>query len=139
MDGDLQAVGRAVRERMGQLGSSTAEVARRSGFSETTIRDIAHGKSRHNKSTLVAICAVLDWPPDYLVNILHGEAHKNVIPESPLEIHLAKLAEGLAEIGALRQDIAGLKEIVHKIDKKIDVMTDPRQPPGGDDGPLLPP
>jgi transcriptional regulator with XRE-family HTH domain len=124
--GDRQAVGWAVRERMAQLGFSTAELARRSGLSETTIRDIMQGTSRNNKSTLVAISAVLSWPPDYLVNILHGDADKNVAPESPLETYLAKLALGLAEIGALREDIAGLKEIVDRIDKKLDVMSEAR-------------
>jgi transcriptional regulator with XRE-family HTH domain len=119
-DGDKEAVGRAVKERMAQLGLTTAELARRSGLSETTIRGITQATARHNRSTLVAISAVLDWPPDYLVNVLHGEADKNVKAESPLEIQLAKLANGLA----------GLTEIVHQIDGKIDVIMGPRHSPG---------
>ena len=115
-------VARAVSGRMGQLGVSTAELRRRSGLSVNTIRGITEGMSRHNRSTWVAISAVLEWPWDYLVNILNGRPDKNVTVKSPLETHLAKLVDGLAEIGALRQDVAGLKDIVHEIDKKIDVV-----------------
>jgi transcriptional regulator with XRE-family HTH domain len=125
--GDRWAVSEAVRERMAQRGLSTAEIARRSGLSETTIRDITYGTNRHNKSTLVAISAVLGWPPDYLTNILRGEPGKNVTPVSQLEAHLARLAEG---IGALREDVAGLKDVVHEIDEKIEVIYKARRSPG---------
>jgi hypothetical protein len=115
-------VARAVSGRMGQLGVSTAELRRRSGLSVNTIRGITEGTSRHNRSTWVAISAVLEWPWDYLVNILNGRSDKNVTIKSPLEAHLARLVDGLAEIDALRQDVAGLKDIVHEIDKKVNVV-----------------
>ena len=85
----------------------------------------------------MSISMALGWPPDYLSNILIGEADKNVPAESPLEANLAKLAEGiaagLAEIGALRNDVAGLIEVVHKIDEKLGKMAGARQSPA--DGP----
>jgi transcriptional regulator with XRE-family HTH domain len=127
------AVGRAVSGRMDRLGISKAELARRVRSSETTIRDIARGIGQHNESMLVAISAVLGWPTDYLVNILDGEADENVPPESPLEAHLAKLANEFAEVGALREDVAGLKDVIHKMDKKIDVLIGDRHSSG--DGP----
>jgi transcriptional regulator with XRE-family HTH domain len=126
------AVGRAVSRRMDRLGISKAELARRVRSSETTIRDIARGIGQHNESMLVAISAVLGWPTDYLVNILDGEADENSPPESPLETHLAKLANGLAEVSALREDVAGLKDVIHKMDKKIDVLAEDRR--SSDDG-----
>jgi hypothetical protein len=115
---------------MGQLGFSAAELRRRSGLSVNTIRGITDGTSRHNRSTWVAISAVLEWPWDYLVNILNDRADKNVTAQSPLETHLAKLAEGLAEIDVLRQDVAVLVDIVHEIDRKIDVVVGSQQASG---------
>jgi hypothetical protein len=111
---------------MGQLRLSTAELRRRSGLAVNTIRDITEGTSRHNRSTWVAISAALNWPWDYLVNILNGTADLDARPRSPLEAHLAKLADGLAEINGLKQDVAGIKEFVHKIDRKIDIVIESR-------------
>jgi hypothetical protein len=74
---------------------------------------------------------VLEWPWDYLVNILSGKSDMNVTPRSPLETHLAKLADGLAEIDALRQDVAGVKDIVHEIDRKIELVIESQHVSGG--------
>jgi transcriptional regulator with XRE-family HTH domain len=134
-EGARAEVARAVSGRMGQLGVSAAELRRRSGLSVNTIRSITEGASRHNTSTLVAISAVLEWPWDYLVNILTGRADKNVAPKSPLETHLAKLADGLAEIDALRQDVSGLKDVVHEIDRKIDLVIESQHASGGNSQP----
>ncbi|MGD0604656.1 MAG: hypothetical protein ABSA53_13770 [Streptosporangiaceae bacterium] len=94
-------VARAVSGRMGQLGI-----------------------------TGVAISAVLEWPWDYLVNILNGSADGTATVTSPLETQLAKLADGLAAIDALRQDVAVLADIVHDIDGKIEVVTGSRRSSG---------
>jgi len=77
----------------------------------------------------------LDWPWDYLVNILSGKSDKNVTPQSPLETHLAKLVDGLAEIDALRQDVAGLNNIVHEIDRKISLVIESQHASGGNPEP----
>jgi hypothetical protein len=127
-EGVRAEVARIVSGRMGQLGVSTAELRRRSGLSVNTIRGITEGVSRHNRSTWVAISAVLEWPWDYLVNILSGRSDKNVAPESPLETHLATLAGRLAEIDALRQEVAGLKDVIHEIDRKIDLVIEAQHP-----------
>ena len=119
-------VARAVSGRMGQLGVSAAELRRRSGLSVNTIRGITEGTSRHNRSTWVAMSAALEWPWDYLVNILNGSADRNAAVKSPMETQLAGLVDGLAEIGALRQDVAVLTDVVHEINGKIDVVIGPR-------------
>lgn len=124
---DLGAVTAAVIRQMDALRISTAELRRRSGLSETTIRGVTQGTGKPRRSTLVAISAVLGWPYDYLDNILLGEPQKNV--ESPLEKHLAELVVSLAELAALRADMAVLIEAVHRIDEKTDVMIAPRRPP----------
>lgn len=130
-EGTRAEVARVVSWRMGQLGVSTAELRRRSGLSVNTIRGITEGASRHNRSTLVAISAVLEWPWDYLVNILDGRSDKNVAPKSPLETHLVKLVEGLAEIDALRADVAGLTDIVHEVDRKVNLVIESWHTSGG--------
>ena len=130
-EGTRAEVARVVSGRMGQLGVSTAELRRRSGLSVNTIRGITEGASRHNRSTWVAISAVLEWPWDYLVNILDGRSDKNVMPKSPLETHLVKLVDGLAEIDALRADVAGLTDIVHQVDRKVNLVIESQHTSGG--------
>lgn len=107
-----------VRERMNKLRLSAAELCRLSGLSVNTIRGITEETSQPNRSTWVAVSAVLELPWDYLVNIVNGRADKNAAT-SPLEKHLAKLADGFAEIGALRLEVARVADIVHGIDRKI--------------------
>lgn len=120
---------RVVSERMDKLRISAAELRRLSGLSVNTIRGITEGTSQPNRSTWVAVSAVLDLPWDYLVNILNGRPEKNVV-NSPLEKHLAKLVDRLGEIDALRRDIAGLTDIVHEVERKIDIAAGSRRSSG---------
>lgn len=107
-----------VAERMERLRYSAADLHALSGLSVNTIRDITEETGNPNRSTWVAASAVLGLPWDYLVNILDGRPDRNAVT-SPLEIHLAKLAEQFAEIGALRDDVAGLTDIVQEINGKL--------------------
>ncbi len=59
----------------------TAELARQTCLSETTIRSL--GTAARNKSSLVAISAVLRWRYDHLINILNGQPEKNVHVRQP--------------------------------------------------------
>jgi hypothetical protein len=120
------AAARAINERMGQLKLSVEDVQERSGLSVNTAHRITEQLGSHNKSTWVALAAALDWPRDYLLNILDGRADKNVPVQSPLEAHLAKLAESLS---ALQQKVDGIDDVVHVTDKKVDLMLGPRLPP----------
>ena len=104
---------------MNNLRLSAAELRRLSGLSVNTIRGITEETSQPNRSTWVAVSAVLDLPWDYLLNIVNGRPDQNVAT-SPLEKHLAKLAAQFAEIEALRRDVAELTDIVHEIDRKLD-------------------
>jgi plasmid maintenance system antidote protein VapI len=117
---DWAAVGRAIRERMRELGISSTHLAQETGLSPTTIRHIGESANRRTKSTLVAISAVLDWRYDHLTNILHGEPQKNSSATSPLEPHFESLLR--AEVGPVKEEVAGIRDIIHVIDKKIDVI-----------------
>jgi hypothetical protein len=71
-DKDWPAVGIAIRDRMRELETTTAQLARETGLSQTTIRYIGQPGSRKNKASLVAIAGVLRCRYDHLTNILHG-------------------------------------------------------------------
>jgi len=83
--GNWQAVGEAVRARRRELKMSTAELARLTGLSETTIRYL--GATTRSKASLVAISAVLRWRYDHLTNILRGQPEKNVHVRPPPPRH----------------------------------------------------
>jgi transcriptional regulator with XRE-family HTH domain len=72
-DGDWPAVAREVRQRMTARKVTTAELARRTALSHTTIRSIRQGKGGHRRSTLVTLAAGLGWPLAYLLELAAGE------------------------------------------------------------------
>lgn len=131
-DEDRQAVSTAVTERMRHIGFTAAGINRRTGLSETTIYAVIQVTGQPTKSTLALLSTVLDWRIDHLYNILQGRAHANIATESPLEKSLAQLARGLADIDALRDDVSELKDVVHRIDGKVDVVIASQHAPSGD-------
>lgn len=128
-DENRQAVGTAVTERMHERALTVAEINRRTGLSETTIYAVIQRTGRPTKSTLALLSAVLEWRINHLYNILQGRAHENVETESPLEKNLAQLVRGLTDIGTLRQDVSELKDVVYRIDEKVDVVIAGRHAP----------
>lgn len=108
---------------MSARGLSIAEVARLSRLRENTVHDLVHTGKSNNKSSWMALSAALNCQ-DYLVRILEGESDPSVPFESPMERRLAEMADGMAEIGKLRADVAALEDIIHRVDKKIDVIID---------------
>jgi hypothetical protein len=136
-DEDWPAVGRAIHERMRELGISPTRLAQETGLSPTTIRHIGEPTTnRRTKSTLVAISAVLDWRYDHLTNILHGDPQKNLPATSTLEPHFENLLR--AEVGPVKEEVAGIRDIIHVIDKKIDVIIESQHSPISTAGPLRP-
>lgn len=120
-----------VKARMAELGVSVTEIVRRSGLRPNTINGVRKGTGEANQSTLVALSAALEWHYEYLYKVVCGEAieedarkatEKAPGSASPLEVHLAKLAAGVAGVGALREEVANLSDVVHRIDGKIDMI-----------------
>lgn len=105
----------AMQARTSELKMSTAELARRTGLSESTIRYIGEPGRRHNRSSLVAISAVLRWRYDYLTNILNGHPEKNVKITPPVSV----IVEGVvrAEIGPLRRQVSDLTQKLNSISR----------------------
>jgi hypothetical protein len=54
------------------------------------------------------------------------------VTESPLEKNLAQLVRGLADIDTLRDDVSELKDVVHRIDGKVDLAITGRHASSGD-------
>jgi len=118
-DEDWAAVGRAVSERRDRLGISTAHLSRESGLSETTIRYIG-SPSSNTKSTLVAMSAVLGWRYDHLTNVLHGQPQDTAEFTSPVDAYFEKLLS--TEVRPVKQEVAGIVDLIHHLDQKIDVI-----------------
>ncbi len=106
-EGDWVAVREAIRSRMRELNISTAALAREAGLSETTVRYLGQSISGHNRTTLVALAAVLRWRHDYLINIANGEPGKNVriMQVEPSEI--AELKRTVEETNSMVRVLLG--------------------------------
>jgi transcriptional regulator with XRE-family HTH domain len=75
---DWPAVRAAADARMKELGLSTAELARRSKMSQSTIRALLAGRTRPHGITVHGLAEGLGWPWGYLWAIAEGQQ-----PESP--------------------------------------------------------
>ena len=73
MNEDWEAVAKAIRERLDELGIGQRELADRSGVSAATIRELTYNYATRRRSprTLRSISAGLDWRPGYLEAVLH--------------------------------------------------------------------
>jgi hypothetical protein len=132
-DGDWAAVSQAVDERMSELRMSASYLSRETGLSPNTLRALGKASNNHNKSTLVALSAVLGWRYDHLLNILLRNPDKNIRKpgESPLEAYLENLLN--AEVGPMRDEVTELVNTVNGIGKKIDVLFQDRRTDTGTD------
>jgi hypothetical protein len=117
---DWAAVSVAIRNRLRELNMSIAHLARETGLSETTIRYIGNPASGHNKSTLVAISAVLRWRYDHLINVLRGEPDKNAPPPRLPESNLQRLLHD--EVNPVKEELASLRDLVRGMDTKVDTL-----------------
>jgi prefoldin subunit 5 len=122
---DWAAVADAVQARSRELNMSTAELARQTGLSETTIRYL--GTARRNKSCLVSISAVLRWRFDHLTNILNGQPEKNVHVRPPALANLERITR--EEIAPIRQELASLTETVRKTTALLDAINNTQRQP----------
>lgn len=121
-EADRQAVIRAVNDRMNELRINPRDINELTGQSETTIYAVLNGTGSPTRSTLSLLSAGLGWRINHLDNILHGRSQENAAPLSTMEQDLAQLIRKMADFDTLRDDVSELKDIVHRIDGKIDVV-----------------
>jgi hypothetical protein len=74
-------------------------------------------------------------PPSELVQGVLRKHRTRMLFPNPRWRPPGKLVDGLAEIDALRQDVAGLKDIVYEIDRKIDLVIGSQHASGGNPQP----
>ncbi len=72
MDGeDWAAVAAALNDRMARRRIGQQDLARASGVSVSTLRELQHGAGRRvQNKTLTAIARALEWPDDHLIHVL---------------------------------------------------------------------
>jgi transcriptional regulator with XRE-family HTH domain len=124
---DWVAVGEAIIERMSELNIKQKELAARSKVSTATIRQIHNrtGGHRHSPRTLEAISEALDWPSQYLGNVLYGLPQKEVTAQVTGEATLQSLSEGvkqlLYKISVLEQRLGNVTDVIYDSDSPLEV------------------
>jgi transcriptional regulator with XRE-family HTH domain len=95
------AVAEAIRSRVTELGITQAQLAARSGVSESTIRQLMknYGPRRRNRHTLEDTSKGLDWPADYLSRILDGgDAGRLSGSGDPMRAEIDELRSRVADL-----------------------------------------
>ncbi|EFC85955.1 helix-turn-helix transcriptional regulator [Parafrankia sp. EUN1f] len=70
-DEDWTAVAVALNERMARRRIGQQDLARLSGVSVSTLRELQHGAGRRvQNKTLASIARALEWPDDHLIQVL---------------------------------------------------------------------
>jgi transcriptional regulator with XRE-family HTH domain len=109
MADDWVAVGEAVTARLDELGMTQLELAAKSRVSPATIRELQYNKlpRRRHPRTLEAISTALEWPAEYLSDIVTGKKAKPHADESddPVLGALDDIHGQLREIKARLADV----------------------------------
>jgi hypothetical protein len=124
--GDWPAVREAVTVRMNELDMSAAELHRRSGLADNTIRRIMEQEGASG-SALVVTAAILKWPYpfDHLRKVLRGEPQKNERPpeeteepeESVPEERFREVMQN--DLHQVKEDLAELRGDVNSMNTKL--------------------
>lgn len=120
-----EAVAKAIRERLDELGVNQRELADRSGVSVATIRELTYNYAARRRSprTLRSISAGLDWPPGYLEAVLNGggieesartaeAAATSVVAES--QALTSQLVLVLQHVKEIREDVRDIKRTLER-------------------------
>lgn len=72
---DWAAVARAIDERMAELGLNQRELIERSRVSKATVMEVRRNSAERKRSTrtLEALSTALEWHPQHLIAVLHGQ------------------------------------------------------------------
>jgi transcriptional regulator with XRE-family HTH domain len=101
---DWDAVGEAITTRLAELDMSPTELAKASGVSPATLREIRNSRTPRRRSahTLAAISTALRLPTDHLMRVAEGADSPVLLGEdrlTALEEEVARLKERVAELG----------------------------------------
>jgi transcriptional regulator with XRE-family HTH domain len=124
---DWVAVAEAILQRGRELKMTQRELAKRSKVSTATIRQIENrtGGHRHSPRTLEALSEALNWPPEYLGNVLSGRPQQEAVEQATDEATLQSLLEGvnqlLHKMNLVEQRLGSVVDVIYNSDSEIDV------------------
>lgn len=106
-DGDgWPAVGRAIAERIKELGVTKAEVIRRSGVSDTSLDAYIGGQPIKRPDKLHGLCEALRWTPDSIELIRAGKKPIVTLPAVGDQV-LARLDENHRLLVEILEELRG--------------------------------
>jgi hypothetical protein len=109
------AVAGAITERLAELGLRQRELVERSGVSQAIVREIQRNTVQRQRGmrTLAALSTALDWHPEHLTAVLHGQPppkhDEPVITDVPgrlsaIERELSMISRRLANLESMMGD-----------------------------------
>jgi DNA-binding Xre family transcriptional regulator len=113
---DWAAVAAALNERMARRRIGQQDLARVSGVSVSTLRELQHGAGRRvQNKTLTAIARALDWPDNHLIDVLLSStpAGSESAADPGGEI-LAVLARVEDRLGEIARRLAAVEETISR-------------------------
>lgn len=113
---DWAAVAAALNERMARRRIGQQDLARVSGVSVSTLRELQHGAGRRvQNKTLTAIARALDWPDNHLIDVLLSSAptgsESTADPGGEILAVLARVEDRLGEIA---RRLAAVEETISR-------------------------
>ena len=133
MSENWAAVGEAVSRRMDERGILPRQLVKRARVAPATLQLIRHhpGSHRHSPRTLEAISIALDWPPDYLDNVLYGRPQpgepEQVAGDASLQSRVSALEQLLHKIGViLEQRLGDVVDVIYRSDSEVDITIEIR-------------
>ena len=110
MNENWAAVAAALRERMDERGMTMTDLAKRSGVSLTTVRELVHvlNTRRRQPRTLSSLSTALGWPADHLGTVLRGRA---------------SAAPPINDLAAVRRELHDLRQRVEALERSSGTST----------------
>ena len=110
---DWAAVASAIDDRLAQLRVTQMDVAARAKISLTTLRELQHNTSprRRRPQTLSALSEALDWPPDYLAQVLGGDHARPHADEQRDPV--------LKSLASIERELRQLRDRVDQIERQL--------------------
>jgi len=113
---DWAAVAAALNERMARRRIGQQDLARVSGVSVSTLRELQHGAGRRvQNKTLTAIARALDWPDNHLIDVLLSStptgSESTADPGGEILAVLARVEDRLGEIA---RRLAAVEETISR-------------------------
>lgn len=130
MSGGWNAVSKAITERMTRLNMQQSQLAKDSGVSQATIRELQYNTEQRRRSprTLSAISKALGEPGDFLQHVFMG-AEQNQGPQGAtltLSDSQEKLLKQLLSI--LEHRLGPTVDVLYNSDPKADITIQIRRP-----------